>query len=367
MDFIGLPTNTRTSEQWLLAEPAQRGTWLALYFYCAEAENGGVIFNCQRWSDRIWGNACAVTKTEIDSQCDLWWWEDDSLHVWGYDTIGEAKVIRNRGINPREAGRLGGSKTSPAKAQAARLNGAKNTPPKQAQADPSGTQATTQAHPSEGKRREEKGGEEEAEDIETKTTTRVQEASPSGANEDPIEWVETAEAVRFLCPLFDISPDLTVNALTMEAAHRVFASGVLRSDLVLIEAFYSAAPSFLNRSSWHQVHEDDPRRFRRMKLDTLIDDFAAQCGHAQRWQNGSWRTSTTPSPATGEASGAGEKEKGRQSDPEGWLAAWTAVCGDDVPPRRLGDAEPELQLRVRRWLFERSQAQKSSEPSVTHA
>jgi hypothetical protein len=76
--------------------------------------------------------------------------------------------------------------------------------------------------------------------------------------------------------------------MVMESACRVFAAGAQRSKLALIAAFYGCAPDFRNRSSWGLLHEDDPRRFRKFRLATLIDDFAEQLAHAARWSSGAW-------------------------------------------------------------------------------
>ena len=96
-------------------------------------------------------------------------------------------------------------------------------------------------------------------------------------------WLESEPAVRFLCPVFGMNKDITPAPLVVAAACRTWAMGVPQSQLTLIEAFYASAPDFRNRSSWNQLHEDDPRRLRKFKMDTLIDDWAQQLAHAERW------------------------------------------------------------------------------------
>lgn len=158
VEFIGFPTNFRTKPEWLLATAAQRGTWLALSFYCATTENQGVITDCGAWPTQVWAAAAAVTKEEVADECQLFWEESDNgkvnVHVWGYDVSKEAQIQSQR-LTHVDRSRKGGQATTDAKREAARLNGQQHKP-KRTQANPS----ATQANPSEGKGLEEKRSEE---------------------------------------------------------------------------------------------------------------------------------------------------------------------------------------------------------------
>lgn len=101
MNWLNIPVAVARSAEYVGAEPAQRATWFSLLAYCGEQENGGVIADCRQWKDRRWQQTAAVTADEVASECDLFWWEGDALHVAFYPAGREAQVI---------AGRAGGYK-----------------------------------------------------------------------------------------------------------------------------------------------------------------------------------------------------------------------------------------------------------------
>lgn len=96
MHFINLHTSVLDGEHFLTATPAQRGTWLCLYRYCAGQENGGRIPACKAWTDRVWLQICGVSVREVATSCGLWMWEGDALVVAYYNTQHEAKAQRAR-------------------------------------------------------------------------------------------------------------------------------------------------------------------------------------------------------------------------------------------------------------------------------
>ena len=101
MNWLNLPVALARSPEFIGSEPSQRSTWFSLLAYCAEQENGGVIPDCRAWKDRRWQQTAAVTVEEVMNECDLFWWDGDSLSVAFYPAGREAQVI---------AGRVGGYK-----------------------------------------------------------------------------------------------------------------------------------------------------------------------------------------------------------------------------------------------------------------
>jgi len=97
-------------------------------------------------------------------------------------------------------------------------------------------------------------------------------------------WLDAEPAVRWLCPVFGLHADIVQSPDVTGAAVRTWPRGVPRPQLVLIEAFYAAAPAFRNSLSVRGLHPDDPRRFRRWKLDALINNWAEQIAHAENWE-----------------------------------------------------------------------------------
>ena len=82
------------------------GTWLRLYSYAAEIEQGGTIPGCASYSDREWLALAQVTKGEVDETvvaglCDR---RDPDLLVLGYDR-GAAQKVRAARENGRGGGR----------------------------------------------------------------------------------------------------------------------------------------------------------------------------------------------------------------------------------------------------------------------
>ena len=104
MHWLNIEITTFKSRQFTDADPDQQATWLKLLGYCAENENGGVIKDASKWSDRSWIMGCGVTKAEVANQCDLWsFGEDGSLTVWNYPHEKEAEVKAKRAAGRKGA------------------------------------------------------------------------------------------------------------------------------------------------------------------------------------------------------------------------------------------------------------------------
>jgi hypothetical protein len=96
MDWMNLHISTLDSPAFKGAEPVDRATWLCLLRFCVGQENGGVIQNAGAWGDRKWQQLCGVTKIEAHRDCDLWSWQDGSLHVAFYPVDKESEVKAKR-------------------------------------------------------------------------------------------------------------------------------------------------------------------------------------------------------------------------------------------------------------------------------
>lgn len=74
------------------AEDDELGTWLRLYAYCAEQENGGRIAGAKRMSARAMMRALGVdAETLQQSPETLWRWDGDDLLIEGYNHAQEEK------------------------------------------------------------------------------------------------------------------------------------------------------------------------------------------------------------------------------------------------------------------------------------
>ncbi|MCW1917051.1 hypothetical protein OJ996_25905 [Luteolibacter sp. GHJ8] len=191
MEYLNLETHVFRSPEFIGADPAQRGTWIALLGWCASQENGGRIAACRAWKDRMWQQLVGVTAEEVLEESPLWTWEGEDLVIVHYPLEQELALHARREGNAK-----GGRATSGAKAAAVRLNGSQGgRPPKIAAPSPSGenpsqtqegglagnpsqTEAPTQDNPNvkEGKVKESKGRE-----------TRTRDADPPPPALSPAE------------------------------------------------------------------------------------------------------------------------------------------------------------------------------------
>jgi hypothetical protein len=136
MNWLNLSIQTLDSENFLGSDPTQRATWLCLLRYCIGQENGGTITACAGWADRKWQQLVRVTRDEVQSACDLWQWDGETLVVWGYPIEKEGEVQQLR-----ELGKL----RTPAKQAAAQSNGKLGgRPPKTQRETQQETQRETQ-------------------------------------------------------------------------------------------------------------------------------------------------------------------------------------------------------------------------------
>lgn len=145
MEYLNIPNSFGRSPQFIGSDPVQRGTWIALLSYCCELENGGIIENCASWNTRKWEQSCGVTRREVQKSCDLWSWNGDAIHVWGYPHNMEARIKGGRA-----GGHLGGrpKKGNPAQ-----------NPPDNPPGNPSVTLHETILEPKEGRKEGKEGRE----------------------------------------------------------------------------------------------------------------------------------------------------------------------------------------------------------------
>ena len=104
MQYLNIFTADMRSPEFTAATIEKRGIWISILAFCADQENGGIIQNCEDWTDRQWLSVCGVTKQEAQSAFPLVKFENGNAIVWAYPEAQEEKARKNR-IN----GRLGGS------------------------------------------------------------------------------------------------------------------------------------------------------------------------------------------------------------------------------------------------------------------
>ena len=130
MNWLNIYTPTLRAAEFIGSEPTARATWLYVFAYCAEQENGGVIIGARGWKDRQWQQTCGVTLAEVEASAPLLTWRDQDLILHAYPMQKEAEVQRMREL---------GSLRTESKALAARENGKKGgRKPREPNGNPTG-------------------------------------------------------------------------------------------------------------------------------------------------------------------------------------------------------------------------------------
>lgn len=201
MNWLNIYTPTLRAPEFIGSEPTARATWLYVFAYCAEQENGGVIIGARGWKDRQWQQTCGVTLAEVEASSPLLKWRDQDLILHAYPMQKEAEVQRMREL---------GSLRTEGKALAARENGKKGG--RKPNGNPTGgnpeNPTETQRNGTQGTQREPIEGEEEGEWKEKK----------KGTEEEPPE-----EPAASPCSAFDEFWDAWPKKLARAAAEKAFA------------------------------------------------------------------------------------------------------------------------------------------------
>lgn len=103
MEYINIKLETVGDFRYIGSKPVLRATWLNLLVYCAKQENSGIIVNCRAWGNDTWAQIAGLRRSEVHTPSQLWSWEGDDLHVWGYPIQNQERVK-----TLRTTGRLGG-------------------------------------------------------------------------------------------------------------------------------------------------------------------------------------------------------------------------------------------------------------------
>jgi hypothetical protein len=96
MEWLNIHISALDGPEFKGADPIQRATWLCLLRFAIGQENHGIIEDCREWSDRKWQQIAGVTRKEAMTDCDLWWFEGDSIKVAFYPQRHEDKARKNR-------------------------------------------------------------------------------------------------------------------------------------------------------------------------------------------------------------------------------------------------------------------------------
>ena len=107
MEWLNLHSSVLDSPEVVGSDTRERGVWLSLLRYCIGQENGGRIEAAKPWKDRQWQQLARVTLREVTAGSRLYWWEGETLCVWGYPIEKESEVRRRRDI-ARANGKTGG-------------------------------------------------------------------------------------------------------------------------------------------------------------------------------------------------------------------------------------------------------------------
>lgn len=153
MEYINIKLETVGDFRYIGSKPVLRATWLNLLVYCAKQENSGIIVNCHTWGNDTWAQIAGLRRSEVHTPSQLWSWEGDNLHVWGYPIQNQERVK-----TLRTTGRLGGKASGESR---------RSTKP-EANASPS---ALPNASPDALANLEQKGKEEKGKESNSTTTT----------------------------------------------------------------------------------------------------------------------------------------------------------------------------------------------------
>lgn len=101
MNYLNIPIEVLSSEEFIGSLPVERATWLCLMKYCAHHETGGRIVGAGEWGERKLIGLLSVTKEEIRKDTPLWEWDGADIIVWGYPIEQEAACQAKRDAGRR--------------------------------------------------------------------------------------------------------------------------------------------------------------------------------------------------------------------------------------------------------------------------
>lgn len=113
MNWLNIYTPSLRSPEFIGSEPTARATWLYVFAYCAEQENGGRIVGARAWKDRQWQQTCGVTLAEVEASAPLVVWDGNDLVLHAYPNEKESEIQAKR-----EGGRRGGKASGEARKKA---------------------------------------------------------------------------------------------------------------------------------------------------------------------------------------------------------------------------------------------------------
>lgn len=104
MQYLSLEIRILRTDAAFTATNAQIGVWIRLLAYCADHENGGVIRDGFKWTDR----QClplGFLRSDLDEPCAMWRFDTGHLYVTGYSQRMERAVAAKR-----KGGKIGSSR-----------------------------------------------------------------------------------------------------------------------------------------------------------------------------------------------------------------------------------------------------------------
>jgi hypothetical protein len=98
MEWMNIRVSTIRSPDYMGSNPTERATWINVFAYCVEQENGGRIIGGADWKDRQWQQCCGVTAREVRSASKLIRVEGEDVVIQGYPAEKEIEVRARRNI-----------------------------------------------------------------------------------------------------------------------------------------------------------------------------------------------------------------------------------------------------------------------------
>lgn len=96
MEWLNIKIATLRAPEYIGSKPVERATWINVFAYSCEQENGGRLAGAASWKDRQWQQACGVTSREVRAADKLLRVEGDDVLVYAYPLEKQAEVQARR-------------------------------------------------------------------------------------------------------------------------------------------------------------------------------------------------------------------------------------------------------------------------------
>ncbi len=97
MDYFNFKLNELRAQELSGATAFEAGVWFKLMLHSLATENSGVLRGAKKWRPLQWLAVVGIEAQNIELETDLWTWEGEDLHVWGYPVQTQQKLEIQRG------------------------------------------------------------------------------------------------------------------------------------------------------------------------------------------------------------------------------------------------------------------------------